>query len=267
MKLFFRKYGKGPALVILHGLFGSSDNWVSIAKAVSGHFTVYLPDQRNHGLSPHSLVHDYDSMSSDLLETVDWLGIGRFFLAGHSMGGKTAVGFACRWPERLNGLLVADISPFTAQNGNSEAVSNHLAILKTILSLNPGHFKSRIEADEVISRTIPEERLRGLILKNLQRKDNESYSWKLNASSLLNNFDKILEGVDPGKCGSSPITGFPVFFLHSEKSGYLPKKDFRQIMEIFPATEFISVPGAGHWIQVDNPEAVIKALLGFIDLT
>ena len=101
MKLFFRKYGNGPALVILHGLYGSSDNWVTIAKRLSDIFTVYLPDQRNHGQSPHSDIHDYDSMREDLFELVTDLSLKKFFLAGHRV---TAVisrfrrARLCAWP-------------------------------------------------------------------------------------------------------------------------------------------------------------------------
>ncbi len=122
MKLFYRKYGNGPPLIILHGLFGSSDNWVTIAKSLSEVFTVYLPDQRNHGLSPHSDIHDYESMSQDLSELAKDLSLKKFFLAGHSMGGKTAIAFAMSWPEMLNGLLIADISPFTADTGKDSVI-------------------------------------------------------------------------------------------------------------------------------------------------
>jgi len=120
MKLFCRKYGNGPPLIILHGLFGSSDNWVTIARGMSDRFTVFLPDQRNHGSSPRSNVHDYESLSNDLKELADDLRLDKYFLAGHSMGGKTAVSFACKWPERLSGLLVADISPFANEGPDSE---------------------------------------------------------------------------------------------------------------------------------------------------
>src|SRR5512135_3012718 len=112
MKLFFRKYGEGLPLIILHGLYGSSDNWVSIAKILSSRFMVILPDQRNHGLSPKSNIHDYEALSEDVYELADHLKLEKFFLAGHSMGGKCAIRFALKWPERLQGLLVADISPF-----------------------------------------------------------------------------------------------------------------------------------------------------------
>ena len=112
MKLFYRKYGAGPSLIILHGLYGASDNWATIAKNLSERFTVYVPDQRNHGNSPHSDIHDYDSMRDDLYELAGDLKLKKFFLAGHSMGGKTAIAFAVKWPEMINGLLIADISPF-----------------------------------------------------------------------------------------------------------------------------------------------------------
>lgn len=104
MKLFYRQYGEGPDLVILHGLYGSSDNWVTIAKKISSSFRVILPDLRNHGHSRHNESHDYDSMSSDLHELASDLGFRKFFLAGHSMGGKTAMTFAMKWPEMIDGL-------------------------------------------------------------------------------------------------------------------------------------------------------------------
>ena len=107
MKLFYRKFGEGPPLVILHGLYGSSDNWVSIAKKIGDSFTVYLPDQRNHGQSPHSDTHDYNSMRDDLFEMVSELRIKKFFLAGHSMGGKTAIAFAAKWPEMIYDFAVS----------------------------------------------------------------------------------------------------------------------------------------------------------------
>ena len=88
MKLFCRKFGNGPPLIILHGLYGASDNWVSIAKNIGDSYTVYLPDQRNHGQSPHAEVHDYNSMRDDLFEMAGDLGLRKFFLAGHSMGEK-----------------------------------------------------------------------------------------------------------------------------------------------------------------------------------
>jgi esterase len=258
MKLFYRKYGYGPPLVILHGLYGSSDNWGTIAKKLGDTYTVYLPDQRNHGQSPHSDIHDYDSMRDDLYELVNDLAIKKFFLAGHSMGGKTAISFALKWPEMLNGLLIADISPFTYESNGHSAHSQHITILNAILSSDLKKISSRDEADSLLKKKIPDESIRSLILKNLQRIHGNTFSWKMNAESLLNNLDKIMSGIKRKTDFSQQISGFPVIFLKGGESDYISKEDFRDILKVFPAADIIEVPGAGHWIQVDKPDEVVK---------
>lgn len=258
MKLFFRKYGNGPPLIILHGLYGSSDNWVTIAKNLSDTFTVYLPDQRNHGQSPHSEIHDYDSMRDDLHELASDLKLKKFFLAGHSMGGKTAISFALKWPELLNGLLIADISPFTDENAAHSAYLQHFSILNAILSFDLKKISARGEAETKLMDKIPSEKIRGLILKNLQRTNENSFSWKLNADVLLKNLDKIMEDIKRGDDFSQQISGFPVIFLKGGDSDYIPSADYSDIYKVFPAAEIIEIPGAGHWIQVDKPEEVVK---------
>ena len=260
MKLFCRKYGDGPPLVILHGLYGSSDNWVTIAKKLGNSFTVYLPDQRNHGQSPHSQIHDYDSMRDDLFELAGDLNLKKFFLAGHSMGGKTAISFALKWPEMLNGLLIADISPFTNETGRQSIYVQHFTILNAILSFDLDKISTRREAGNVLLEKIPSEKVRELILKNLQRTTDNNFAWKLNAQSILKNLDKIMEGVERQTDYSQQIIGFPVIFLKGGDSDYIPAVDFRDIRNVFPAAEIIEIPGAGHWIHVDKPDEVVKNL-------
>ena len=260
MKLFFRKYGNGPPLVILHGLYGSSDNWVTIAKNLSDSFSVYLPDMRNHGQSPHSEVHDYDSMRDDVYELVNDLKLKKIFLAGHSMGGKTAISFALKWPEMLNGLLIADISPFSDESLNHSAYSQHFTILSSMLAFDLNKISSRNEAETLMKEKIPSEKIRGLILKNLQRTSENTFIWKVNAGSLLKNLDKIMEGIKRKKDFNQQIFGFPVFFMRGGDSDYIPKEDFRDILHVFPAADIIEVPRAGHWIHVDRPDEVIRNL-------
>lgn len=260
MKLFYRSYGSGPPLIILHGLYGSSDNWVTIAKKLSGDFTVILPDQRNHGQSPHNPVHTYSSMSDDLYELVTDLKIGKFFLAGHSMGGKSAIAFALRWPEMLNGLLIADISPFVNESEKEIIRSDHKKILNTILSVDTDEISSRSEIEKKIAEKLDDENVRGFILKNLKRDEDNRFIWKLNAGALLENLDLIMEGIDPSTWISQQITGFPVIFLRGEKSGYIPENHYPEIKRVFPAAEFITIPGAGHWIHADAPDEVIRQI-------
>jgi pimeloyl-ACP methyl ester carboxylesterase len=266
MKLFYRKYGNGPALIILHGLFGSSDNWVTIAKKITDKFTVYLPDLRNHGNSPHSDEQDYNLMRDDLHELVTDLNLKKFFLAGHSMGGKVAISFAIRWPEMLQGLLVADISAFGDKFTSQVAYNQHISILKTILSTDLSGLTSRNEVESLLGNEIKSERIRGLIMKNMQRNDGNEFVWKINAASILSNLDKIMEGIDRPSAFPQQITGFPVIFLRGAESDYLPIEDYADIKKIFPVVEFTEIPGAGHWIQADKPDDVADNLLRLTEM-
>jgi esterase len=261
MKLFFRKIGNGTPLFILHGLYGSSDNWVTIAGALSDYFTVYLPDQRNHGQSPHSDIHDYDSMSKDLFEMVTELKIHKFFLAGHSMGGKVAVNFAMKWPERINCLIIIDISPFRSNDPGRKFYNEHKHILESILSTDLSLIKSRNEAETYLSEKIESERTRGFILKNLGRTGEMRFYWKMNVKSLLNNLEKIVDGLPRPEKETEPVTGFPVTFIKGQDSEYLPDEEVNAIQKLFPAAEIIIVKNAGHWVHAERPEAVIKILL------
>jgi esterase len=264
MKLFYRKSGKGPPLVILHGLYGSSDNWVTFSRRLEDSFTVYLPDLRNHGRSPHDKVHDYNSMSDDLSELLKDLNTGKIFLAGHSMGGKVAVAFALKCPELVSGLLIADVSPF--QNGSRQESTylHHLAILDAVNSCDLANLSTREEVDSVLSKKIVLEKERGLILKNLHRRSSNEFEWRMNVAVLRESIDKIMESINPSLASNLPVTGFPVIFLRAGDSDYIQPDDFKDIQKVFPAAELVTIEGAGHWIQADKPGEValnIKKLL------
>jgi esterase len=260
MKLFFRKYGNGPPLFILHGLYGSSDNWVTIARNLSESFTVYLPDQRNHGQSPHSDKHDYDSMSHDLLDLTQELKINRFILAGHSMGGKVAVNFAMKWPEKINSLIIIDISPFRSLDPERRFYREHKQILESILSVNLSEAESRADVEAVLSGKIESEKTRGFILKNLHRDDEKKLKWKMNVRSLYDNLEKIVDGIPRPTRDTEAVTGFPVTFIRGENSDYLPEDELIAIQRLFPAVEIVTVMNASHWVHAERPDAIIEIL-------
>ncbi len=265
MKLFYRKYGEGPPLIILHGLYGSSDNWVSVAKALNTKYTVYLPDLRNHGRSPHSDIHDYDALSNDIYELSEELTAAKFFLAGHSMGGKAALFFAAKWPEKILGLLIADISPFPAPLSGSAEYTRHLEMLNIISGTDLSAISSRNQAESILSEKIRSERILGLIMKNLQRMPEGKYTWKINAPSLLSNLNKIMGGLPRPEDNPMTVTGFPVVFLKGEHSDYIQDNDWNDILRIFPAAELKVIKGAGHWLHADNPDAVISEFMALSD--
>lgn len=200
-------------------------------------------------------------MRDDLFELVSDLKLKKFFLSGHSMGGKTAISFALKWPEMLTGLLIADVSPFINESFREKSYSEHLRIINAILSVDVHQISSRSEAEKIFREKIPSEKDRGLILKNLQRMSDNTFTWKLNAKSLLKNLDRLMEGIERQTAYSQQISGFPVIFLKGENSDYIPKDDFRDILNLFPGAEIVEVPRAGHWIHADRPEEVIKYLL------
>jgi len=265
MRMFYRKYGSGSPLIILHGLFGSSDNWITVARNLAGRFTVYLPDQRNHGQSPHSPAHDYGLMKDDLAWLADELGLERFFLAGHSMGGRTAMKYALNFPERINGLLVADISPFRNKKSYNDDRDKYLEILNFMLNSDISGITSRSAVESLMKSAVSQLKTRDLIMKNLKRMPDNSFSWKLNPQALLDNLERIMDGITDDDHETSAITGFPVFFLRGERSWFIGENDFPGIMRLFPGAEFITIPGAGHWLHYDNPEAVTECFLRFIE--
>jgi len=138
MKLFFRKFGEGAPIIIVHGLYGASDNWVTVGRRLAENFEVFLIDQRNHGRSPHSSEHNYKLMLEDLYEFIETQNIEKAILIGHSMGGKTVMHFANQYPEKVSSLIVLDIAPKSyieiAKENKSEI--NHLGILKAMKSID-----------------------------------------------------------------------------------------------------------------------------------
>ncbi|MEA3461193.1 MAG: alpha/beta fold hydrolase, partial [Bacteroidota bacterium] len=199
MELFFRKYGEAaPPLVIVHGLYGSSDNWVSIARDLTDRFEVYVVDQRNHGQSPHDPLHDYPSMREDLRELMDAQGIKKAVLIGHSMGGKTVMSFAEAWPERVQSLISVDIAPKSYRNLAlaSRTAANHSNMIEAMMKVDLLKINSREEADQALARSIGSERIRSFLLKNLRRNGDGAFSWRINLEAISGNLEAIFEGMD-----------------------------------------------------------------------
>jgi pimeloyl-ACP methyl ester carboxylesterase len=158
-----------------------------------------------------------------------------------------------------------DISPFPASDPDKSFYTQHKKILDTILSIDVSHLISRSEADALVAAKIDSEKIRGFILKNLQRTNDNSFTWKLDAHSLLKNLDNIMDGIPRPTEETFPVTGFPVLFLKGEYSNYIPESDFSDIHRIFPAAEIITIKDAGHWIHTDRPDVIEKNLLSFLN--
>lgn len=261
MELFYRKYGQGPPLIIIHGLYGSSDNWVSIGRKLAENFEVFIIDQRNHGKSPHSPDHNYQVLKADLLEFMDAQSIVKAIIIGHSMGGKVAMFFAADYPERVSHLIVADISPSSYQFTSSTQLLAHTTIIRAMFNLDFYGISNRQEVDDILAKSIPENRIRQFLLKNIKRSKNNEYSWRLNIRTIKNELKNIMEGLDENQ---TEISGFPVLFIKGGNSDYIQKDDEKIIKKIFPYADIETIPNAGHWLHAEQPELFLEKINDFI---
>ena len=236
MQLNFKKSGSGPPLVILHGLFGSLDNWFSIAKELVEHYTLYLVDQRNHGDSPHSTEWNYGVMVEDLLELLDAEGLDSVYLMWHSMGGKTVMNFAVQYPERGSKLIVGDIAP------RYYPIHNQV-ILEGLNALDLSQLQSRKEADDLLAPYIPELGIRQFLLKSLGR-DANGFAWKINLSVITQHIEEVGKALD-----EETVFEGPTLFLGGANSSYIQEKDLSDMKRHFPNCTWISIPNAGHWLH------------------
>ncbi len=266
MELYHREMGRGEPLIILHGLYGSSDNWINIGKALSETYRVYLVDQRNHGHSPHSHKHNYYVMVDDLLEFIQSQGLEKVNLLGHSMGGKTALYFAVAHPEMVQKLIVVDIAPTPYQmltKTNPQAL-NHLNIMNALYNLDINHISTLKEADNQLAATIPYQRVRQFLLKNLKRNRDGSFRWLLNISAIRNELPAILDGLDPEKYRNNNASfSFPVLFIKGELSEYIQAEHKDAILKIFPHANIQTIEGAGHWVHAEKREEFLETLRNF----
>lgn len=252
MKLNFRQAGEGKPLIILHGLFGSGDNWVTVTKPLAEHYHVYVLDQRNHGRSPHSPVHSYLSMADDLLEFISDNKIENPYILGHSMGGKTAMQLALNHSDKLEKLVVVDISPRYYK-------PHHQDVISGLSAVDLENIKSREEAETAMLPYLAELGVRQFLLKNLYRSESGGFAWRMNLDAIVGQIENI--GME-NKGG--PFTK-PTLFLRGENSNYIQEKDHEIIKKLFPNSNIQTIAGAGHWVQAEKPREFVEAVVTFLN--
>ncbi|HAR19576.1 MAG TPA: alpha/beta hydrolase [Cytophagales bacterium] len=251
MQLFFRELGQGNPLIILHGLFGSCDNWLTVSKPLAENFKVFLVDQRNHGRSPHDTIHTYESMAEDLLEFFSAHKIENPIVLGHSMGGKTAMFLALHYPEVLQKLVVVDIAP-------CYYAPHHQAVISALQAVNLDTLSSREQADKIMTGFLPDLATRQFLLKNLYRNDSGGFAWRMNLYGIVNQIENI------GEESHGKTFLKPTLFIKGQNSTYIQEKDHKQMFELFPNAQLRTLKGAGHWVQAEKPKEFVEEVLGFL---
>ncbi len=268
MRLNFQKLGAGHPLVILHGLYGSGENWLTIGKGLAGISAVYLPDQRNHGASPWSGQMDYPSMAADLREFLDDQGISQAILLGHSMGGKTAMRFAAENQGRVSRLIIADISPRSYLDDNNLSAHNeqHQSIIGALSRVDLPAAFSIGDVDRQLESVIKNKRLRMFLLKNLHKNEKGLYEWKINLTSIRDNLIVLAGGIGDEAFMSQTFRSFPVLFIRGENSNYININgdDPNLIRRIFPLAQITTIKNTGHWLHAEQPELFTRIVKQFI---
>ncbi len=252
MELNYKEFGQGDPVIILHGLFGTLDNWQTIAKQLGEHFTVFILDQRNHGRSPHLPSHNYLELAEDLKNFMESHWIYTAHIVGHSMGGKVAMQFALEYPDMVEKLVVLDIAPKSYKGG-------HEVILAALNSLDLSTLTDRKEAEAHLLKTIPEAGVRQFLLKNLSRNADGHYEWKMNLPILTDFYDEILENIQKNDTFEGET-----LFLRGGDSNYIQENEEALLREYFPKARLQTIANAGHWLHADQPQAVISKLIQFL---
>ena len=253
MILNHKSDGEGPSLIILHGLFGMLDNWKTVASRLADHYTVHLLDLRNHGRSPHYPSHTYADMASDISNWMSEQGISSSYVLGHSMGGKAAVQLAYDYPDLVDRLIVVDIAPKTYTGG-------HEAIISALESVDIDSATSRSVVEEQLGQTIKSRGVILFLMKNLTRKKEGGYAWKMNLPTLAAHYQTHIM--------SSPIydtvIDTPTLFIAGGDSDYITDTDREDIAQTFTQVTHRTIDGAGHWVHADKPDILIQEIQDFL---
>jgi pimeloyl-ACP methyl ester carboxylesterase len=254
MQLAFREYGAGQPLIILHGLFGQSDNWNTIAKQFAERgFHVFAVDQRNHGLSPHSETWDYESMAGDLKEFIDHHGLNGPILLGHSMGAKTVMYFENLYPGIASRMIIADMAARAYE-------PQHQDVLKALHAVDFNKVTNRKEAEAIMSEYLIDFVTRQFLLKNIYWKDgaNKKMDWRFNLKTITREYENVRVAVPFYK------SEVPALVIRGGKSNYVNANDLEELKSRYPKMEVVTIEDAGHWVHAEKPKEFLEAVLAFI---
>ncbi|MFP8966404.1 alpha/beta fold hydrolase [Pokkaliibacter sp. CJK22405] len=252
--LHYQRQGHGQPLVILHGLFGSLDNWNSITRQLAEHYDVISVDLRNHGRSFHAEPHDYSSMSSDVLALLDALQLESILLMGHSMGGKAAMQLAMQHSERIARLIVVDIAPV-------DYPRHHDDVFSGLNSLNLSELKSRSAADKALTPFIDDMSVRQFLLRSLYKNDEGKFAWRFNLQQLESDYRFI------SKAPEGENYAGPALFIKGANSHYLKQEYASAVTRRFPDASYKIIQDTGHWPHAEKPELFLSVVERFLAMT
>ena len=248
--LNYKTLGQGEPILILHGLFGMMDNWQTIGKRLAdAGYMVFLIDQRDHGRSSHTRAFTYALLAEDLLHFMEEHWIHKASILGHSMGGKTALTFLSHNSDMVERLIVVDMGLKRYEDGHSD-------VFQALMAIDIEALSSREFAEEVLTRYLKDQGTVQFLLKNLTRKKEGGFTWKMNLPLLYSEYKNILAAVE-----FEHPCDVPACFIRGGKSNYVVDEDIDQIRMTLPQSSFFTIPEAGHWVHADQPDELFHLIL------
>lgn len=236
-------------LVFIHGLFGSLSNLGMLARAFENEHDILKIDLRNHGDSAHDPQMNYEVMAQDVLETLDHLKIDRFSVIGHSMGAKVAMRLTELSLDRLEQLVILDMSPFAYQQ------RHHDSILKALFAVEISKVTTRKDATDIMQNDIQEMGVIQFLLKSFHQG-----RWKFNVHALDHQYDNILAWKDIQPWNK------PILVLRGANSPYVAKEVYiESIYRQFPLAQIETIDQAGHWLHAEQTQQVIKKIQDYLN--
>jgi pimeloyl-ACP methyl ester carboxylesterase len=243
--------GEGPSLVLLHGLFGSAQNFATVQRQFANRFRCIALDLRNHGGSRHNAAMSYSAMAEDVLETLAARTALPAVLLGHSMGGKVAMRLALDRPDAAHRLIVVDIAPVPYRPAFCDLVAAMQA-----LPLAPG--LTRSSADAHLAAAIPDPGLRAFLLQNLRV--GAQPGWRIGLAEIAS----ALPVIEGWGTPDGTIYAGPTLFVAGIRSDYIRPEHRPAIRALFPAARFVTVKDAGHWVHAENPAGFVGVVEAFL---
>ncbi|KAH7325315.1 alpha beta-hydrolase [Rhizoctonia solani] len=251
---------KSP-LLIVHGLYGSKQNWRSLSKAFARTLgrPVYTVDLRNHGDSPHSSIMDYSAMASDILQFCQSKSLSDISLVGHSLGGKVVMAFALNPSlpkDMLSRLVVVDISP--AVGPISPEFRRYIDAMKEI---DEAKVKTKKEGEEILKKYESDASTRAFLLHNLVAPSKgEPLKFRIPLSAIADAIDGIGEfPYTPEEATWSGAT----LFVKGAKSKYINRRNMGVMAQFFPNMKLETLD-TGHWVHAEKPQEFVHLVSNFV---
>ena len=242
-----------PVVVLLHGLFGSSDNLSVIRRHLQAQFRVINMDLPDHGQSPHSLHFSFEDYAQQVILTLSKMNIGKASIIGHSLGGKVAMWIAFQQAALIQKLIILDIAPVAYQH-------RHQNVIDALTAVPLSDIRSRKEAQQFMAKFIDDAGTQAFLLKSLYEQ-NGKWNWRFNLHVLSRDYERLIDW----PLNKQVIYNNETLFIKGENSDYILNDYQGEIKAQFPQAKAKLVK-AGHWLHAGKPllvnTLITKHLLG-----